>query len=83
MRFQGTKKCPSEVQELHALVENTAKEVIRQNKHVKATSEHESGLEEEPENFNSKNISNGEEWENASGNQKNEAEVRGRGTEAR
>ena len=45
MRFQGTKKLLTEGQQLNALVANTVKEVIKQNKCSKATDEHESGLE--------------------------------------
>ena len=57
MRFQGTKKLPTEGQDLNALVANTVKEVIKQKKCAEATAEHDYGMEKEPEKFNSKSLS--------------------------
>ena len=49
MQFQGA-------EELNALVANAVKEVLKPNKRAKDTAEHDSGLEEEPNNFNSENF---------------------------
>ena len=49
MQFQGA-------EELNALVANALKEVLKPNKRAKDTAEHDSGLEEEPKNVNSKNL---------------------------
>ena len=54
VRFQGTKKRPEEVQELNALVANAVSELLIHNKCVKAAAAHNSGSEDETENFNFK-----------------------------
>ena len=59
VQFQGTKKSPYKCQDLNVLVYNMLKEFIKQNKCVKAASEHYSRSEEEPENFNFENLISG------------------------
>ena len=58
-RFQDTKNCLAEVQELDALVVNAIQQV-QTNKHAKATAAHDTGWEEELEKFNLKNFRIGE-----------------------
>ena len=71
MQFQGA-------EELNALVANAVKEVLKPNKRAKDTAEHDSGLEEEPKNFNSKNLRIWEERNNVSGKRQNEAKFQGK-----
>ena len=51
MRFQGAKQRPSKGQDLNALVNNAVSEVLKQNKHTKAKVNHNSGLEDDLDNF--------------------------------
>ena len=50
--FQGAKKLPVKGEELNSLVSKVVKEVIKSNNHTKSTAVHDSGSEEELENFN-------------------------------
>ena len=52
VRFQGTKKRPDKGKQLNALSDNTVKEVIKSNKRAKYIAAHDSGLEEDLDNFN-------------------------------
>ena len=59
VRFQGDKKLPSKGEELNTLVINAVKEILKYNKCVKAKDEHDSGSEEEQENFNFEDLNIG------------------------
>ena len=61
--FHGAKKILSEIQYLNALVASTASEFLKHNKRAKDLDEHDSGSEDDPENFNLKNLIIRKEWE--------------------
>ena len=61
VRFQGTKKRLEKSKELNDLFSNMVREVLKENNCAKSTSTHDSGSEEDMENFNFENISIGEE----------------------
>ena len=65
VQFQGIKKRLSEGQELHALVDNTLKEVIKKNNCAKAAAAHDSVSEEYLKNFNFETLSIMEERDNS------------------
>ena len=61
VRFQVAEKRLAEVQYLNALVTSAVQEFLKQNKHARSTATQDSGLEKEPDKFNLKNLSIGEE----------------------
>ena len=77
MRFQGAKKRLYKVQDLNAIVTRTLQQVLKQNKRSKAMYKHNAILEEERENFNPKNLSIGEESDQAISKRRNKAELQG------
>ena len=56
VQLQCAKKCLNEVQELNSLVVSAVSEVLKQNKRAKDTAAHDSGLEDDPNNFNIKTL---------------------------
>ena len=56
VQLQCAKKCLKEVQELNSLVVSAVSEVLKQNKRAKDTAAHDSGLEDDPNNFNIKTL---------------------------
>ena len=63
--FHGAKKILSEIQYLNALVASTASEFLKHNKRAKDLDEHDSGSEDDPENFNLKTSSSGKNENNS------------------
>ena len=52
VRFQGAKKSLAKGEKLNALVPNTVKEVLKNNKRLKVKASSDSGSEDDQENFN-------------------------------